>query len=105
MFLQNFRTYQFAKKFYLECRELKQIPSYLRDHLLRASSSVCLNLAEGYGRRTSKDQAKFYSIALGSIRECQAIIDLDADQNCIIAQSADIVAAQIYSLLRKYNSR
>ncbi|MBX7138601.1 MAG: four helix bundle protein, partial [Oligoflexia bacterium] len=42
----------------------------------RASSSIVLNLAEGAGRATRADQNRFFSIAFGSLRECQAILDL-----------------------------
>jgi len=44
--------------------------------LERASSSVPLNLAEGYGKLTRKDQRKFFHQSFGSLRECQAIIEL-----------------------------
>jgi four helix bundle protein len=48
----------------------------LRDQLDRASVSIVLNLAEGAGRRTLPDNARFYSIARGSATECAAILDL-----------------------------
>lgn len=73
--LEKFRTYNLAVEFYRECEKLI-VPSHLRDHLLRASSSVVLNLAEGAGRFRSPDQQKFYRIAHGSFQECQAILTL-----------------------------
>jgi four helix bundle protein len=48
----------------------------LRDQLDRASVSTVLNVAEGAGRRTLPDKARFYSIARGSATECAAILDL-----------------------------
>jgi four helix bundle protein len=48
----------------------------LIDQLKRASSSIILNLAEGYGRATKKDKLSFLRIALGSTYECVAIIDI-----------------------------
>jgi four helix bundle protein len=48
----------------------------LRDQLDRASVSIVLNLAEGAGRRTLPDKARFYTIARGSATECAAILDL-----------------------------
>ena len=45
--LQNFRSYQLAKALYQECSQTKIHGSGLRDQLLRASSSIALNLAEG----------------------------------------------------------
>ena len=41
----------------------------LADQLYRAIGSVSANVAEGYSRRSNKDQARFYEYALGSARE------------------------------------
>jgi four helix bundle protein len=41
----------------------------LSDQLYRAVGSVGANVAEGYGRGTGKDRARFYEYALGSTRE------------------------------------
>jgi four helix bundle protein len=48
----------------------------IRDQLKRASLSILLNCAEGAGRRTGVDKARFYSIARGSAMECAAIVDV-----------------------------
>jgi four helix bundle protein len=48
----------------------------LRDQLDRASSSIVLNIAEGTGRRSSRDKAHFFAIARGSAAESAAILDL-----------------------------
>ncbi len=48
----------------------------LRDQLQRAALSINLNLAEGLGRRSGSDKARFYSIAKGSASECAAIVDV-----------------------------
>src|SRR5687768_10175139 len=42
----------------------------LRDQLSRASVSIVLNIAEGAGRRSRRDKARFYSMARGSAAEC-----------------------------------
>jgi len=39
------------------------------DQLYRAVGSIGANIAEGYSRRSGKDQARFYKYALGSARE------------------------------------
>jgi len=41
----------------------------LADQLYRAVGSISANIAEGYSRRSGKDQARFYEYALGSTRE------------------------------------
>ena len=43
----------------------------LSDQLYRAIGSVGANVAEGYSRRSGKDQARFYEYALGSAREAR----------------------------------
>lgn len=39
------------------------------DQLRRSVASIGANLSEGYSRRTPVDRARFYSYALGSLRE------------------------------------
>jgi len=48
----------------------------LRDQLERASTSVVLNLSEGWGRWRAREKAQFYAIARGSLLESRAAIDL-----------------------------
>jgi four helix bundle protein len=43
----------------------------LADQLYRAVGSVGANIAEGYSRRSGKDQARFYEYSLGSAREAR----------------------------------
>lgn len=52
----------------------------LRDQLQRASSSVALCLAEGYGRKAPREKRHLYSVAAASARECAAVLDLLADR-------------------------
>ena len=47
----------------------------LADQLLRAAQSQPRNIAEGAGRRTSVDQARFYTHARGSAMEAAAALD------------------------------
>ncbi len=69
--LKDFKTYQLSLQFYQACLGIK-LPRHLKDQLLRASSSIPLNLAEGSAKPTKRDQMKFYFISFGSLRECQA---------------------------------
>ena len=41
----------------------------LADQLYRSVGSISANIAEGYSRGSSKDQARFYEYSLGSARE------------------------------------
>jgi four helix bundle protein len=50
--------------------------AYLADQLYRASSSVCLNIAEGAGEFSPLDKSRFYRMARRSASECGAILDV-----------------------------
>ena len=55
-------------------------------HLDQASTSVPLNSAEGNGRRSPKDRARFLGIAKASALESAACLDVIVARNLIDAQ-------------------
>jgi len=97
MLLNHFRTYELAVALYRLCKEIA-LPHYLKDQLLRASSSVALNLAEGSAKPSQKDKLRFYHIALGSLRETQAILDLEPIATRSLIKSVDLLGAHLYKL-------
>ncbi len=78
------------------CRR-QQLPSFLKDQLVRAASSIVLNLSEGSARTSKKDRARFYVIAFASLREVQALIDMEDNLKSLEVQ-ADRLAAHLYKL-------
>ena len=98
--LEKFTAYQMAKHFYWACKDLK-VPRILQDQLVRASSSVALNLSEASGRRTEADQRRHYAIAFGSLQECRTILDLERIGDPKLMKLADELAAILYTLSRK----
>ena len=95
--MKNFRCFQLAKDLYHECKSLP-VKGHQRDQLLRASLSVCLNLAEGNGKQTTKERRRFFYIALGSQREVQCLIELE---NLTQAQEkADRLGASLFKLIQ-----
>ena len=70
--MKEFRCLTEATELYKLAKRQK-IKAFMRDQLLRASSSVALNLAEGNARRTQKDRLRLFNIALASLREVQMI--------------------------------
>ena len=48
----------------------------IADQLKRAAFSMPLNIAEGYGKRSVRDRARYYDIARGSAHECAAVLDV-----------------------------
>lgn len=95
--LKNFRTYQASVRFYRLATAIK-LPRHLKDQLLRAASSVALNLAEGYGKDSFSDKRKFYFQAFGSLRECQAVLDLAQIGEPSLASLADEIGGGLYKL-------
>jgi four helix bundle protein len=53
-----------------------------RDHLERAGDSIALNIAEGNGKFSRKDRARFFQIAHGSALESAACLDLLVARRC-----------------------
>jgi len=72
----------------------------LADQLERAATSALLNTAEGAGRRTGREKARFFDIARGSAAECAAIFDVIEIRG--LAPAAQIATARglLYSLVR-----
>src|SRR3954465_12092912 len=95
--LQNFRAYDLSIEFYRDCKQVK-LPYFLRDQLLRAASSIPLNLSEGSAKPSRKDRLRYYKIAFGSLRGCQAIVHLEELEN--LKARAKLLGAMLYKLTR-----
>jgi len=80
----------------------------IADQLHRASRSVALNIAEGFGLLPGKRQRNHFKIALGSARETMACIDIAVATGLIDEQSVapvvdrvDHVCAMLWKLARR----
>jgi four helix bundle protein len=67
---------------------------------MRAASSVALNLSEGSAKRSIADRRRFYEIALGSVRECEAIVELLEPDSRQLKEPVDRLARHVYKLVR-----
>lgn len=67
----------------------------LRDQMCRAAVSVVLNIAEGRGRSTDADFARFLVIARGSNTELVAQLALATDLGLVPAAPAQVVMADL----------
>ncbi len=83
-----------------------------RDHLERAGDSVALNIAEGNGKFSQKDRARFFQIAHGSALECAACLDLLVARRCCardaIAEGKSMleeVVKMLFKMLDQLGSR
>ena len=53
-----------------------------RDQSARAGDSIALNIAEGNGKFSQKDRARFFQIAHGSALDCAACLDILVARRC-----------------------
>ena len=93
----SFKALDLAVELYQECEKLK-LKNPIRDQLLRASLSIALNVTEGSGRTSLKDQKRFYSIAMGSTREVQCLIRIIKHKE--LERKYDRLGALVYGLTR-----
>ena len=94
----QFRSLELAIELYRECKTLR-LPYFLKDQMLRASSSVALNLSEGQAKSSKKDQRRFFEIAFGSSKELKTILEL-AGAPLATKDLADKTAAHIFKLMK-----
>ena len=86
------KAMELTKTAYLLARRLPKEENYaLGDQIRRSSVSIPSNIAEGYGRTSPKEYARFLSMARGSSYELETQIILCVDLGYI--QEADTVKA------------
>lgn len=76
----------------------------LTSQLKRAASSISANIAEGFGRRTSKDKIHFYTIAYGSLLETKNFIYLSKKLNYISHSQQELLLKQCVSCQKLLNA-
>ena len=98
--MENFRTVNIAVEFYQMCHTFK-LTGDARNQLDRAARSIALNLGEGRGRKTRKDQKRFFQIAFGSLRECQTLLRLERLEGIEAWQVLDKLGAHVIQITSK----
>jgi four helix bundle protein len=71
-----------------------------RDHLERSGDSIALNIAEGNGKFSQKDRARFFQIAHGSALEAAACLDLLVARRCCAAGAVAKGKATLKEIVR-----
>jgi four helix bundle protein len=93
-------VYKLSKVFYIDVKEKlkeKEADRFITDQLRRASLSVSLNIAEGYGRFHKADKRNFYVTARASVYECVAALDIL--YNGEIPKESLVIAEQLAKML------
>lgn len=97
--MKTFKTLDLAVEFYEQVEKLK-ITGNLRDQILRASSSIALNLSEGNAKRSVKEKKRFYQTSYASVQECKTILKLAKVEDLKVIDQADKLGAWTYNLLK-----
>ena len=107
---EKLEVYKKSKRFNSEVRLLIKSTDLDRstsNQLMRASLSICLNLAEGSGRFTKPDRRNFFVIARSSVFEVVAIIDILKDEGLInqtlfgeLYSQAEEISKMIFALIK-----
>ena len=97
--MKSFRTLDLSVEFY-ELSEKSDIKGNLRDQLLRAASSISLNLSEGNAKRTVPEKKRYYQMAYASSQECKTILRLAKINDPDLIRMVDHLGASLYKLLQ-----
>ena len=97
--MKTFRTLDLAIEFYEKVEEWT-LTGHLRDQILRASSSISLNLSEGNAKRTQKEKKRYYHTGYASCQEGKTILRLAKLNDHEILNTTDKLGAYLYNLLK-----
>ena len=101
-------AFEFAHRLAPVLVALRRKDRSLEDQLRRATASVVLNIAEGNGKSSLRDQARYFEIARGSCRESRAAMRLAAIWGYVdevTVTELDALGDRVCALLSKLISR
>lgn len=102
--------YQKAMNFHTQIQAIlqeKKPNRILQDQLTRASTSIVLNIAEGYGRFHKADKRNFYVNARGSLNEVVACLDILFEQKISdqLLNEASEIGKMLSGLIKTFSDR
>ena len=105
-YYRRLEVYQNAKALSHEvCKLIKAFPIDERfalcDQLRRAVMSIPVNIAEGFGRFSSKEKAHFIQIAFGSLNEVMCELELAFDESYINQEQLTDMESRILSVKKQ----
>ena len=97
---------ELVKYIYLLLKKFPKEEEYaLCNQLRRAVISVPANIAEGFGRASSKEKIHFIDIAYGSLMEVECQIEISAELGYVsyeeqhaVSKQVEVIARLLYSL-------
>lgn len=109
MQIENLQVWQKARilntKVYQLCERFPLKEKYnLTDQLIRASSSVVANIAEGFGRYNLQERIQFLRISRGSLYEVKSHLYLSMDAKYITEVELDSILVLIEEIAKMLNS-
>ena len=108
-YYRRLEVYKNAKTLSHEvCKLVKSYPVDERfalcDQLRRTVMSIPINIAEGFGRFSSKEKAHFIQIAFGSLNEVMCELELSLDENYITEEQLKNIERQIITVGRQLSA-
>lgn len=98
------KAHAFVLKLYLATAGFPSHEQFgLRSQMRRAGVSIPANIAEGFGKQSKADKAKFFNIAQGSLEEVRYYLILSRDLKYL--ENADELTTsllEVSKLLRSY---
>lgn len=106
---RDLRVWQAAYRVTLDVYKITQsFPEYekfgLASQMTRAAVSVCSNIAEGFGRRTSREKDQFYAMANGSLTELESQILIAHGIGYLSKSDLDMIAEKCSSTHKMLNA-
>ncbi|NBL65430.1 four helix bundle protein [Flavobacterium sp. NST-5] len=106
---KNFTVWQKSHQLTLDVYKIvinfpKEEQFGLTSQMKRSSSSIPTNIAEGCGRNSDKDFARFLIIAFGSANELEYQFILSRDLNFLNLETAEKLLFQIEEIKKMLNS-
>ena len=96
------KSYEFVKNIYKLAVKLPEYErSNIQTQIRRAATSIPLNIAEGYGRKESKQEFKrFLIIAKGSATEVEVLIELCRDFGYMSEKEYEQIRGELIEVLK-----
>lgn len=99
------KSIQLVTKIYLLTRDFPKSEQYgLVSQMRRSAISIPSNIAEGYGRKSSKEYSQFYSIAYGSGMELETQLIITKELSLAKSQQIEPIENLLVEVLKMLNT-